>query len=370
MEHKNNEKMKILQIHTKMVSGGIEAIVCNLVNEMSKSHDVTLCTIFQPTEKDVFYRRLDEKVKRITIGKKHFGFSIKEIWKIYRVILQGHYDIVHIHGCFQYYFLAIALLHSKIKFVYTIHSDAKKENQTWDWRLFNLKKYMFAHRWMRPVTISEASQKSFEDLYHCESHLIFNGIAKSKIASIKNNVIDGLRKTNNTKIFIHAGRISTPKNQLVLCKVFRQLVAKQKDVVLVIAGSPEEKAIYESIKPYFSDRIVYLGERNDIAELMSHADAFCLPSLWEGLPVTLLEALSVGCIPICSPVGGIVNVIKSGENGLLSKDSSESEYLKTVISFLNMTDEERVSLKENALKSFEKYDIKNCVNQYLKVYSV
>lgn len=352
-----------------MVSGGIEAIVCNLVNEMSKAHDVTLCTIFQPTEDDVFYRKLDENVKKITIGKKHFGFSIKEIWKIYRVISQGHYDVVHIHGCFQYYFLAIALLHSKVKFVYTIHSDARKENQAWDWRLFKLKKYMFAHRWMWPVTISEASQQSFEELYHCKSHLIFNGIAKNKTELSNNNVINRLRKSKDTKVFIHAGRISKPKNQLVLCRVFKQLVANGKDVVLVIAGSPEEKAIYESIKPYFSDRIIYLGERNDIAELMSHADAFCLPSLWEGLPVTLLEALSVGCIPICSPVGGIVNVIESGKNGLLSKDSSESEYLKTVNAFLNMTDDEQALMKESALKSFEKYDIKNCAYQYLKVYS-
>lgn len=362
--------MKILHIHTKMVSGGIEAIVCNLVNEMSKSHDVTLCTIFQPTEEDVFYRKLDDKVKKITIGKKQFGFSVKEIWKIYRVILQGHYDVVHIHGCFQYYFLAIALLHSKVRFVYTIHSDARKENQTWDWRLFKLKKYMFAHQWMLPVTISDASQQSFEDLYNCQSHLIFNGIAKIKVDTISNNVIDGLRKTKNTKIFIHAGRISEPKNQLVLCKVFNQLITKGNDVVLVIAGSPEEKAIYKSIEPYFSERIVYLGERNDIADFMSHADAFCLPSLWEGLPVTLLEALSVGCIPICSPVGGIVNVIESGKNGLLSKYSSESEYFITVNKFLNMTDKERVCMKENALKSFEKYDIKNCANQYLKVYTL
>ena len=48
------------------------------------------------------------------------------------------------------------------------------------------------------------------------------------------------------------------------------------------------------------------------------------------MPVTLLEALSVGCIPICSPVGGIVNVVKHGVNGLLSKDSTEEEYYLTV----------------------------------------
>ena len=361
--------MKILQIHTKMVSGGIEAIVCNLSNELVKSHDVTLCTIFQPTEEDVFYCKLDSKVKKVTIGKKKFGFSVKEIWKIYRIVSQGHYDVVHIHGCFQYYFLAIALLHSKVKFIYTIHSDARKENQAWDWKLFRLKKFMFSHRWMSPVTISYASQQSFEDLYHCKSNLIFNGIAKSQYKYSSRNVVDEYRKTKLTKVFLHAGRISEPKNQLVLCKVFRKLVKEDLDVVLIIVGSLEDKAIYASLQPYLSGRIVYLGERNDVPKLMAHADAFCLPSLWEGLPVTLLEALSVGCIPLCAPVGGIVNVIESGKNGLLSKDSSEQEFFSTVKTFIGLSDEERGVMKQNVLRSFEKYDIKNCAKQYIKVYS-
>ena len=134
-------------------------------------------------------------------------------------------------------------------------------------------------------------------------------------------------------------------------------------------GSLEDKAIYASLQPYLSGRIVYLGERNDVPKLMAHADAFCLPSLWEGLPVTLLEALSVGCIPLCAPVGGIVNVIESGKNGLLSKDSSEQEFFSTVKTFIGLSDEERGVMKQNVLRSFEKYDIKNCAKQYIKVYS-
>lgn len=362
--------MKILQLHTKMVSGGIEAVVCNLSNELSKTHDVTLCTIFQPTEQDVFYQKLSDKVKKITIGKKQVGFSIKEIWKIFRVVQKGKYDVVHVHGCFQYYFLTIACLHPKVRFVYTVHSDANKENQTWDWRLFKLKRYMFVHRWMLPVTISEASQQSFAALYHCESTLIHNGIAKGKVNASSKSVMDKLRKAEKTKVFLHAGRISTPKNQQVLCSVFQTLIATHHDVALLIAGTAEESDIYEKLKPYFCDRIVYIGERNDVADLMAFADAFCLPSLWEGLPMTLLEALSVGCIPICTPVGGIVNVIESGKNGLLSADASETAYLSAVKTYLSMTDEECERMKANAIGSFGKYDIKNCVKQYLKVYSL
>ena len=359
--------MRILQLHTKMVSGGIEAIVCGLANEMSKTEDITLCTIFKPTDKDVFYKKLSTKVKKATIGKIKFGFSIKEIFKIYNFIRKGNYDIVHVHGCFQYYCLAMILLHSKTRFFYTIHSDARMENQIWDWRLFKLKRFMFAKKWVVPITISEISQKSFNDLYKCPSELIYNGTPKPVCLNVP-NIIDKLRYTSNTKVFVHAGRISKPKNQVVLCKVFDRLIKEGKDVTLVIAGTPEEHNIFEDIKLYFSNRIVYLGERNDIPELFIRADAFCLPSIWEGMPVTLLEALSVGCIPICSPVGGIVNVINSGKNGLLSKDSTEKEYYNTISQFLNMPERDIITMKQSAAECFIKYDMKYCAENYLKRY--
>lgn len=359
--------MKILQFHTKMVSGGIEAIVCGLSNEMSKTEDVTLCTIFQPTEEDVFYKKLSSEIKKETIGKQNFGFSIKEVFKIYNFIRKGKYDVVHVHGCFQYYFLAMLLLHKNTRFFYTVHSDARMENQKWDWRLFKLKRYMFVNRWVVPVTISEISQNSFTSLYKCPSDLIYNGTLKPNIDNLP-NIIDDLRITSLTKIFVHAGRISKPKNQEILCKVFNRLINEGNDIVLVIAGMAEDKAILKKIKPYFSTRIVYLGERSDVQNLFARADAFCLPSIWEGMPVTLLEALSVGCIPICSPVGGIVNVIKHGVNGILSKDATEDEYYFAIKTFINYSSHEVQTMKCSAFESFEKFDMVNCANKYLNAY--
>ena len=351
-----------------MVSGGIEAIVCGLVNELSKTEEVTLCTIFEPHDDDVFYKKVSNRVHKITIGKKNFGFSFKEIFKIVKVIKDGKYDVVHVHGCFQYYFLAMLLLHGKVRFYYTIHSDAKMENQTWDWRLFKIKRFLFARRWVIPVTISKTSQESFKNLYNCDSELIFNGTPKPILCEDFREV-EKYRFTENTKIFIHAGRISRPKNQVVLCKVFKRLLLEGKDVVLLIAGSPEEKPIFEEIKAYFCDRIVYLGERNDIPSWFKQADAFCLPSIWEGLPVTLLEALSVGCIPICSPVGGIKDVIKDNENGILSKSSSEQDYYDAICRFLALKEEKVVQLKRKALSTFDNYDIVKTAAHYLQLYT-
>lgn len=349
-----------------MCSGGIESMICGLANEMSKTDNVTVCSIFTPKTEDVFWNKLSTNINKITLGKSKAGFSIKEIFRIYKLFKNGGYEVVNMHGMFYYYALSILMLHKKIKFFYTIHSDASKENVNWDAKFFPLKKYCFKKGIVHPITISEASQKSFEKLYHCQSSLIYNGVPKPKLTT--ENLVEKYRITDNTKVFIHAGRIDSSKNQLVLCKVFARLIKEGYDVVLLIAGSNQDKEIFKSIKPYFCERIKYLGERKDIPQLMSNCDAMCLPSIWEGMPVVLLESFSVGCIPICSPVGGIVNAIRNGFNGFLSKSSSEEDYYDVMKSFLKLKDNEIVEVKQNCINSFPKYDIVNTAKSYLKLY--
>lgn len=359
--------MKILHIHPSMGGGGIEAMICALVNEMSKSNDVTLCTIYSPKKNDVFEQKLSASVHRISLGKNKEGFSVKEIFKIYNVIRNGNYDVVHIHGFFYYYALAVFLLHKRVKFVYTIHSDAAKENATWDKRFIRIKKYAFQKDYIHPVTISKESKCSFTAYYGLDSTLIYNGIPEYISQNNANKLIE-YRRTDKTKLFLHPGRISEPKNQVVLVKVFDRLIKEGNDVVLLIAGSKQDLQIWSEIEPYLTERIVYLGERSDVRDLLAESDAFCLPSIWEGMPVTLLEALSVGCIPICSPVGGIPEVINSGENGLLSSDSSEEAYYKALKSFFSYTDIEIMDMKQKCLKTFNKFRITEVAKKYIEVY--
>lgn len=359
--------MRILHIHTCLAGGGIEAILCGLVNQMVNTNNVTVATIFAPKGTDVFEKKLSKSVERISLGKVKPGFSVSEIFKIYNLIKKGNYDIVHIHGFFYYYALSVLLLHRKVKFFYTIHSDAVMENSTWDKRFLWLKKLCFTRKYIQPITISPASQESFTKLYKTESSLICNGVSKPTIAATE-NPIEQYRITPSTKIFIHAGRINVAKNQVVLCKAFSRLINNGYDAVLLIAGGNQDDTIMQQLQPFFCKRIVYLGERNDIPTLFSFADAMCLPSIWEGLPITLLESLAVGCVPICSPVGGIVNVVTNGYNGLLSKDSSEEHYFEVLKEYMQMTEEERKKMSRNCIESFEPYDIKQTAAQYELAY--
>lgn len=359
--------MKIIHIHPSMGGGGIEAMICALVNEMSKSNDVTLCTIYAPKKSDVFENKLSASVHRISLGKNIEGFSLKEILDIYNVIKKGNFDVVHIHGFFYYYALPVYLLHKHVKFVYTIHSDAYKESAIWDRRLMLLKRQAFKRRYVHPVTISKESRRSFYEFYGLDSTLIYNGIPEY---TSETNVskLEDYRFTDKTMIFFHPGRITEAKNQIVLVRAFNRLISDGNDVVLLIAGQKQDMRIWSELEPYLKERIIYLGERNDVRDLFSEADAFCLPSIWEGMPVTLLEALSAGCIPICSPVGGIPEVITNGKNGFLSSDSSEDAYYKALKSFVSCTDVERSNMKHTCLETFNKFRISEVVKQYINVY--
>lgn len=358
--------MNILHIHPSLAGGGIESMICGLANTMAERENVSVCSIFEPKESDVFWKKLSPKVKRVSLGKRTPGFSVGVVYKILRLIEKGRYEVVNLHGFFYYYALTVLVLHHRVKFFYTIHSDAKMENSSWDRRFFPFKKFFFRKGWVHPITISDASKESFERLYQCGSQLIYNGVPRPQSGTT--DLVSRFRPSAKTKLFIHAGRIDTPKNQVVLCKVFKRLIDEGEDVVLLIAGSKQKQGIYDQMEPYFCDRIRYLGERSDIPQLMAQCDAMCLPSIWEGLPVTLLEALSVGCIPICSPVGGIPNVVEQGKNGLLSNGPSEEDYYQTMKSFLSLASESVVEMKEACICSFTPYDIAHTAASYLETY--
>lgn len=360
--------MNILQMHIGLsLMGGAESVIIGLANELVKKHNVRVCSVFKPVEGGVFYTRFSQNVKREHLGIEKNGFSFKNLWKIFKYLKKSDAEIVHVHGLFYYYVFPILFFHRRMKFVYTLHTDAFRENLKWDKRIIWLKKFCMKHHWMNPVTISPESKDSFARLYGIDSCLIRNGVAKSSISDMSNEV-DFSRITSKTKVFFHPGRISLPKNQVILCKVFQRLIKDGEDVALLIAGTKQDEAIYSELEPMFCDRIKYLGERNDVPQLLSHADGFCLPSIWEGLPITLLESLSVGCIPICSPVGGIVGVVHSGVNGFLSDSSSEEDYYNCMKKVLNLTEEQIASIKKNCLKSFAPYDVSYMADSYAEYY--
>lgn len=362
--------MNIVHFHNSLYIGGIDTFIRDLLNVMVKKHNITLCTFYSMNQQDGLLPTLEPDIKYMTLGNKRLSIitKLKNLFKIPFFVHKGKFDIVHIHGAFNFYILAVLFLHKRVRFFYTIHSDAVMENGPLSRKMLWLKKYCFRKKYIVPITISKNSQQSFYDLYGCESVLIENGI---KAPLPKDAYIDSIkpyRYTNDTKVFVHAGRICTAKNQIVLCKVFERLIRENYDVVLLIAGPKEDNEIYNNLLPLFSERIVYLGPQSNIASYFAHADGMCLPSIYEGLPITLLESMALGCIPICSPVGGISNVVTNGLDGILSLSSSEVDYYNSMCEYLALEGDQINEMKLKCEETFEKYNIQISAEKYLISY--
>ena len=359
--------MKILHIHPSLKSGGIEAMICALANEMANhGHNVTVCSIYEPSEKDQFWHKLSPSVKKCSLGKHKGENPIVTLYKIWRFLGKNQFDAIHMHGFFFYY-LPTIFTKRKHNLFYTVHNDAYQENVLYDAYIVRLKKYAFSQGLIHAITISEQSKASFEELYHCSNRMIVNGTTRPVIKDYC-DIINQQHFSSSTKVFLNPARITKQKNQIVLVNVFKRLIDEGYDIALLIAGDMQDKAIYSELTPFFSNRIIYLGTQNDIPNILAHVDALVLPSLWEGLPVSLLEALSVGCIPICSPVGGVINVVKDNFNGILSSDSSELGFYEALMRYLNTGESELKCMKHNCIESFNKYDIKNTAREYIDYY--
>lgn len=360
--------MKILHFTPALQGGGIKTFICQLCNaQLSLGEEIHLCTIFAPKSDSYAYSWLNPSVQTHDLGKTKPGFSIKELFSIFSFVRKGQFDVVNLHGFFYYYILTIALLHRKVRFFYTIHNQPVKENSYWDQKLFFLKRLFFRLGWIHPITISKASHESFLQLYGCSSTLIYNGLAKTSI-QIGKHVIADYKITPDTHVFVHVARISKAKNQELLCRVFQRLIQEGHNVVLLLIGQNQDADIFSTLLPMFSDRIQYLGEREDAIQYISEAEALCLPSLWEGMPITILEALSQGCPTIGTPIGGITDLIQNNYNGILSNEITEESYYNAVLQFINLSAQEQDTMRAHCLSSFEPFKIENTAKKYIETY--
>ena len=156
----------------------------------------------------------------------------------------------------------------------------------------------------------------------------------------------------------------------MLVEAFERILQRGIKARLLIAGRIDDESVFEQLKPHFSDNIVYIGEQPDIRAIMSISDAFCLSSTMEGMPITIIEAFSVGCIPIVTPVGGCINMIKNGVNGFISQDITKDSYEVVLNSFINTPHSDVCTISNNGIRVFaENYSIIRSADRYILIFS-
>lgn len=329
------DKLKIAMFGHKRIpsrEGGVEIVVKELATRMSKEGHKVTCynrgghhvsgSEFDTEEKTEFH---GVKIKTVpTIEKKGLA-AVSASFFAAICSAFGNYDVVHIHAEGPASFCWLPRLMGK-KVIVTIHGlDWQREK----WNGGFASKYIhfgerMAAKWADEIIVlSREVQKYFKDEYGRNTVFIPNGVTRAE----KHNADLIYQKFGLQKdaYILYLGRIVPEKGEHYLIQAFKQIETDKK---LVIAGGASDTDDYlKSLKELASgeERIIFTGfvQGELLQELYSNAYVYVLPSDLEGMPLSLLEAMSFGNCCLTSDIPECTEVI--GHHGVSFKKGNVSD---------------------------------------------
>ncbi|MCI5140924.1 MAG: glycosyltransferase family 1 protein [Candidatus Electrothrix sp. ATG1] len=167
-------------------------------------------------------------------------------------------------------------------------------------------------------------------------------------------------------------RIEKVKGIKYLLQAMPKIINEFPDITLLIVGDGSEKSSLkaESRQLDIEKNVIFTGARDDIPEVFQVLDIYLLPSLSEGLPMGLLEAMAAGCPVIATAIGGVPSVIKHGVTGVLIPKKNPVAIAKEVIYLLSNYDVRGKYSKYSKVIIEKKYSINEMMKHYERLYAV
>lgn len=296
--------MTIVQVIPMFGLAGAEIMCENLIYELiNLGHSVTVISMYY--YKSAITERLENKGVDIRYLGKKKGLDLSMIRKIRKVLKEVKPNVVHTHLYSAEYAIPASMQVGVNCLVHTVHNIAEKENRS---MARKLNKFFFKHCHVIPVALSELIRDSIVCEYKLSKDkipVIFNGIDLSKCIQKTDYSVNG-----NFKI-LHIGRFSDQKNHIGLIKAFKLFHDKHADSELWLIGDGEKKT---EIEKYVADNelissVKFLGLQSNVYGYLHDADIFTLPSNYEGIPMTLIEAMGTGLPIVVTAVGGVPDML-------------------------------------------------------------
>lgn len=364
--------MKILQIISSLGNGGAEKFVVELSNELSNTNDVKIVSFKSIEDWMIFPKMLNKCVPLISLDKKQ-GFDVRTFKKLFKLFKHEKPDVIHFHlDATIKYIIPLTFFFQNTKFIYTIHSNLNSDKIT----LFNyLERMKFLTTKVKYICISESIYYQFKKKFPSFNFvLIENGIQKMHSSDLLTEIQQEIKKYKSnaeTKLFLVIGNYSAPKNFQLITEVFKKLHTTSQNVALLIIGDDvsAEKTEWKKIQNLKSPNTYMLGPKANVQDYLHESNAYCLCSVYEGLPISILEAYSMGKPVLSTPAGGIPSILKNQVNGLLSSDFTIEAYYEMILNFLKIPENHIAKFKKNNLDDFEKhFTISKTTEKYILNY--
>lgn len=296
--------MKVLHVTVDLDGGGVDKLLYDYCTRMMPDFHFDFAVtaksqglLEQPLE------RLGCKIYHVSTMHENMRLYVRQLE---RIIQGGNYDVIHVHTGYRG-MLALKIAKRAGVPVRIAHAHICAIPETYRQKLLRLV--------ATKITVHEAT-----DLFACGKDAatwMWGKRAAQNGVRIMPNAIDvaafqfdsDIRQSvrerfnlTNKLVVGNVARFAPQKNHLFLLNIFEELVKRRKDAILMLVGGGELRPVIEEKVNQLglSDKVMFLGVRNDVPYLLNAMDVFLLPSLYEGLPVTLVEVQANGLAAVVS----------------------------------------------------------------------
>lgn len=257
-----------------------------------------------------------------------------------RIVKDEEITVIHTHHRMAAFYVELTRLYKKCEFINTSH------NTFYNRRALTRSAYKNAHL----IACGEMVKKNLIDYFGLKDVTVIHNAVKPFTRDVSiDPVLDADRKDGKFLIG-NVGRLSEQKGMEYYIQAIPEAVRTHPDAQFYIIGSGEDEEKLKSMGKGLP--VKFLGYRSDVQNLMSQLDLVVLSSLWEGFPLTPIEAFSVGKTIVATGVDGTLEIVKDRDNGLLT-GAKDPKDLAEKITWMIEHEDERKRMEENARQSFE-----------------
>lgn len=358
----NLSDQNILYIARAGVQGGAENVV------------LQLCKIFKPLVNNIIVcagkgfdqnalRELNVKFYTIPdLEKKDIG-TIRSISStLKRIVRDENVTVIHTHHRMAAFYVELLGLYKHCTFINTSHNTFNNRKL--------LTRYSYHHAHL--IACGEMVKKNLTDVFGLSDvTVIHNAVEEFRVPVTVDKDLKQLSDDGFTLIG-NIGRLTEQKGMKYFIDAAPRVLNKHPKTKFLIIGSGElEEVLKQQVKSLnLQDSVLFLGFRHDIQNLISQLDFIVLSSLWEGLPLTPIEAFSVGKTVIGTAVDGTVEIIENGKNGFLISPRSSLEIAERSLQIIE-NDELKDFLEKNAFRTYQqKFSFKQLAQSYISYYEI
>lgn len=361
----NEKKIKIGLVANSLQVGGLEKVVVNILNYINRDRfDPFLICLHE--RQDLWQEVRDPS---IPVYDLHFNNTLKlfNLYKLNKTIKKEKPDILHPHNVAPlFYSVAVERLKKNLNIVYTAHNYLKGLRKRQIQRF-----HLYARKVDRFVVVSDQLKDYFSEFVSpAQMEVVYNGIPDPMTLRDQAKATQYRQQfRENFIIGLVANLIPQKGLEYLLQSVPVVLESIPEAVFLIVGDGPERNPLEKmAMELGVADKVYFLGKRLDAVNWISIFDVFVLSSLWEGLPIVLLEAMGLGKPMVVTDVGGNSILVKNGWNGFVVPPRNIEAFSEQIVR-LYQSDHLRKEFGMNSRKYFEQsFRVESMVSHYEKIY--